>query len=188
MPAKPGGYVSALSHPEPLDPNDRQRQMTQARAKTFPYDQDISYGQPESPDDAGAKYQDGGWGGQLTPWFVKDDDGDIEHEHEAIGTPYNFAQSDGGGGGGTIPGQSRGFAGSNKTELDLPDQEVFGEEDIDFNEDEDGWPQVVRSSQLRSLMSSMFELEGMSLGECFAVNNEESDEVLSLLERLDWEG
>lgn len=219
--------TSPFQQPEPMDPNDVQRQRTQSRAKTFPYDRDVQYGQPQSPDMDGAAYNDGGYGGQLTPWFVKDDDGDIEHENEAIGTPINYKQSDGGGGsagGLIIPGQSRGFAGSTKDNLEVHSQwDVFGETDLrdlqtgELNDisatagggmgggtpwnqtntqpaptlednmfdwqlgmDEEGWPERVRGRQLRSL-------EDFTLGECFAVYNDEGPEVISLLETLDWE-
>jgi hypothetical protein len=223
------GYSSAFTRPDPMDPNDRALQKTQSRAGTFPYDRDVSYGSAEVPDAGGAKRQVG-YGGQLTPWFLPDDDGDIEKE--AIGTPINFKQSSGGGsnGGLTIPGQSRGFAGSTKDNLETDVHwDVFGEDsfltirnivdgdlrDLQTGElrdisqggmglvghglspqanqrpadslvdalgaDEDMWPQEVRSRQLRSLDDEM------SLGECFAVYNDQGDEVISLLETLDWE-
>jgi hypothetical protein len=217
---KTGGYTAAFTHPDPLDPNDVARQRTQPRSKNFPYDRDTSYGSAVVPDSGGAARQVS-YGGQLTPWFMPDDDGDIEQE--AIGTPINFKQSDGGGGSGALPlpGQSRGFAGSNKPDLEVQSQwDVFGETDLrDLNPgelrdisagagagtpwaqvqtqpaptlednmfdwelgmDEEGWPGRVRDKQLRSL-------EDFTLGECFAVYNEESDEVISLLETLDWEG
>src|SRR5690606_3674135 len=119
-----------FTHPDPMDPNDRKRQRTQSRDTDFPYDMPVSYGRAELQAMDGTKYQ-GGYGGQLTPWFMPEDDGDSEREDEAIGTPYNFKQSNGGTmGGSRPPGGSRGFAGSTQDDLDLPDQEFFGEGDL----------------------------------------------------------
>lgn len=172
-----GRYTAAFTHPDPMDPNDRKRQQTQSRDTEFPYDMPISYGQPESPSMDGSKYQDGGYGGQLTPWFMPDDDGDIKKD-EAIGTPYNFKQSDGGTMGGTRPpGGSRGFAGSTRDDLDLPDNEVFGEGDL----------RDLQTGELRDFMGSA-TMQQPELAECFAVYNDSGDETLSLLERLDWDG
>lgn len=229
MPSKPGAYSATHTRPDPMDPNDRVRQQTHSRSGTFPYDRPVSYGADRVPDPGGAA-REVSYGGQLTPWFMPDDDGDIEQE--AIGTPINFRQSDGGGGSGAVPlaGQSRGWAGSNKDNLDIDTHwDVFGEDsfrqirddlrDLQTGElrdismsmglagqglmpvanqqpapslvdalhtEEDLWPSEVRSMQLRSL-DPIDEYEDMSLGECFAVYNPEGDEVISLLETLDWE-
>lgn len=51
------GYSTAFTHPDPLDPNDVQRQRTQSRAGNFPYDSPTSYGGPIGTDLGGAAYQ-----------------------------------------------------------------------------------------------------------------------------------
>ncbi len=51
------GYSAAFTHPDPLDPNDRVRQKTQARADSYPYDSPVSYGAPVGTDMGGAAYQ-----------------------------------------------------------------------------------------------------------------------------------
>lgn len=51
------GYTTAFTHPDPLDPNDVQRQKTQSRAGSFPYDRPTSYGGPIGTDLGGAAYQ-----------------------------------------------------------------------------------------------------------------------------------
>ncbi len=55
--AGPSGYTAAFTHPDPMDPNDRQRQKTQARAGNYPYDMPTSYGRATGVDDGGASYQ-----------------------------------------------------------------------------------------------------------------------------------
>lgn len=45
------------THPDSMDPNDRLRQRTQARAGEYPYDMPTSYGQPIGTDSGGAAYQ-----------------------------------------------------------------------------------------------------------------------------------
>jgi hypothetical protein len=57
----PSGYTTAFTHPDPLDPNDAQRQRTQARSSDYPYDMPMSYGSPTGVDDGGASYQTGAW-------------------------------------------------------------------------------------------------------------------------------
>lgn len=52
----PGGST-AFIHPEPLDPNDRVRQKSQARSDSYPYDRPVSYGAPVGTDTGGAAYQ-----------------------------------------------------------------------------------------------------------------------------------
>lgn len=51
------GYSAAFTHPDPLDPNDRVRQKTQARPGDFPYDGPTLYGGPIGTDMGGAAYQ-----------------------------------------------------------------------------------------------------------------------------------
>ena len=51
------GYSAAFTHPDPLDPNDIQRQRTQSRSPGFPYDRQTSYGGPVGTDLGGAAYQ-----------------------------------------------------------------------------------------------------------------------------------
>jgi hypothetical protein len=51
------GYSAAFTHPDPLDPNDRVRQKTQARQGDFPYDGPTLYGGPIGTDMGGAVYQ-----------------------------------------------------------------------------------------------------------------------------------
>lgn len=51
------GYSAAFTHPDPLDPNDRVRQKTQARQGDFPYDGPTLYGGPVGTDMGGAAYQ-----------------------------------------------------------------------------------------------------------------------------------
>lgn len=53
----PSGYTTSATRPDPLDPNDRKRQQTQARAGDYPYDMPTSYGQPQGVDSGGAAYQ-----------------------------------------------------------------------------------------------------------------------------------
>lgn len=53
----PSGYTTAFTRPDPLDPNDRKRQQTQARASDYPYDMPVSYGRPVGTDSDGAAYQ-----------------------------------------------------------------------------------------------------------------------------------
>ena len=55
----PSGYTTAFTRPDPLDPNDRQRQQTQARSPDFPYDRPVSYGRAVGTDMDGAAYQSG---------------------------------------------------------------------------------------------------------------------------------
>lgn len=51
------GYSAAFTHPDPIDPNDVQRQKTQSRAGSYPYDRSTSYGGPIGTDLGGAAYQ-----------------------------------------------------------------------------------------------------------------------------------
>ena len=51
------GYTAAFTHPDPIDPNDRKRQQTQARAGDYPYDMPVMYGAPVGTDNGGAAYQ-----------------------------------------------------------------------------------------------------------------------------------
>lgn len=51
------GYTAAFTHPDPLDPNDVQRQKTQPRDTDYPYDRPVSYGAPIGTDSGGAAYQ-----------------------------------------------------------------------------------------------------------------------------------
>ncbi len=51
------GYSAAFTHPDPIDPNDIQRQRTQSRAGDYPYDSPTSYGAPIGTDSGGAAYQ-----------------------------------------------------------------------------------------------------------------------------------
>lgn len=51
------GYVTAFTRPDPMDPNDRVRQQTQARAGDYPYDMPVSYGRPIGTDSGGSAYQ-----------------------------------------------------------------------------------------------------------------------------------
>lgn len=53
----PSGYTVSATKPDPLDPNDRKRQQTQARSGDYPYDMPTSYGQPQGVDSGGASYQ-----------------------------------------------------------------------------------------------------------------------------------
>ncbi len=53
----PSGYTTAFTHPDPLDPNDAQRQRTQARTDDYPYDMPVMYGRPVGTDMGGASYQ-----------------------------------------------------------------------------------------------------------------------------------
>jgi len=53
------GYTVAFTHPDPLDPNDVQRQKTQPRNNDYPYDRPTSYGAPIGTDSGGAAYQRG---------------------------------------------------------------------------------------------------------------------------------
>lgn len=59
----PGSYTTAFTHPDGLDPNDAQRQRTQARAGSYPYDMPVSYGKATAAGDDGSKYQVGGGNG-----------------------------------------------------------------------------------------------------------------------------
>lgn len=67
----PSGYTTAFTHPDPLDPNDAQRQRTQTRSpgdggkgtghQAYPYDQPVSYGKDVGAGMDGGSYQvDGG--------------------------------------------------------------------------------------------------------------------------------
>lgn len=59
----PSGYSTAFSHPDPMDPNDVQRQRTQSAAPEYPYDRPTSYGKATGTDMDGGSYQiDGGDG------------------------------------------------------------------------------------------------------------------------------
>lgn len=53
----PSGYSQAQAHPEPMDPNDRLRQQTQARSGDYPYDMPVMYGRDVGTDMGGAAYQ-----------------------------------------------------------------------------------------------------------------------------------
>lgn len=53
----PSGYTTAFTRPDPLDPNDRQKQKTFGRAKDYPYDEPLSYGAPIGTDLQGGAYQ-----------------------------------------------------------------------------------------------------------------------------------
>ena len=53
----PSNWTAAFTHPDPLDPNDAQRQRTQARPKGYPYDMPVSYGSPQGTDLGGGTYQ-----------------------------------------------------------------------------------------------------------------------------------
>ncbi|HEU5118680.1 MAG TPA: hypothetical protein VFT74_18950 [Isosphaeraceae bacterium] len=53
----PSNWTSAFTHPDPLDPNDAQRQRTQARPKDYPYDRLVSYGSPVGTAMDGDAYQ-----------------------------------------------------------------------------------------------------------------------------------
>lgn len=211
-----GRYTAAFTHPDPLDPNDRVRQKTHSRSKEFPYDRPVRYGEPESQAMDGSKYQDGGYGGQLTPWFMPGDEGDESRVEvdEASETPYLFGRSTMDIRSGNEPhGSLRSFAGAHKDNLDVEPNEVFGEDTVvslkdllrDLVQDkiddlldvgdEDQWPEMVRIRQFQAL-EGLNELEGevdlsfvedLRLGECFAVHNPDGSEVVSLLERLDWE-
>ena len=164
-----GWYNAAFTHPDPMDPNDRVRQKTQSRMDTYPYDGYEPYGQPQSVDDTGAAYDDGGLHRPLTPKYGQ------HATAEAAGTPYQFGRSAGGNGAGgtTVPGTSRVWAGSTKDELDVfDDDESFGE----------GRSHLVFQEELPE------EIPG--LAECFSVidRGEYGPEMaLSLAETLDWE-
>lgn len=182
-----GRYTAAFTHPDPMDPNDRVRQKSHSRSKEFPYDRPTRYGEPESQAMDGSKYHDGGYGGQLTPWFFPDDDGDIDLD-EASGTPYMFGRSSMDYRRDSMPtSQARSLSGPHMDDLDIPGIEFFGEDPPDLEEqidelmaDEETWPAAVR---LRGLLA----MEDMTLGECFAVYNTEGPEVVSLLETLTWD-
>lgn len=186
-----GRYTAAFTHPDPLDPNDRVRQKTHRRMPEFPYDRQTRYGEPESQAMDGSKYHDGGYGGQLTPWFIPNDDSD--GVDEASETPYMFGRSSMDVRGNMI-NQSpsrRSFAGAHQTDLDVDSHEVFGETDL----------RDLQTGELRDIggmggMAPQTRLDGevdlsvyedMDLSECFAVHNPDGPEVVSLLETLDWD-
>ncbi len=49
--------MSVFSRPDPMDPNDRKRQQTQARSGDYPYDMPVMYGRDVGVDDNGSSYQ-----------------------------------------------------------------------------------------------------------------------------------
>lgn len=53
----PSNWTAAFTHPDPLDPNDAQRQRTQAAPKDYPYDKPTSYGNPIGTSGDGSSYQ-----------------------------------------------------------------------------------------------------------------------------------
>lgn len=55
----PSGYTTAFTHPDPMDPNDRVRQRTQARRSDFPYDRPVMYGRSTHASFDGDERQDG---------------------------------------------------------------------------------------------------------------------------------
>jgi hypothetical protein len=55
----PSGYVTAFTHPDPMDPNDRLRQQTQSRSDDFPYDRPVMYGRSTHAGMDGDERQDG---------------------------------------------------------------------------------------------------------------------------------
>lgn len=70
----PSGYTAAFTHPDPLDPNDAQRQRTQARPVSYPYDQPVSYGRAVGTDSGGAAYQSGARSAPPVPRNLKASD------------------------------------------------------------------------------------------------------------------
>ena len=134
------GYAAGFEPATDWDPNDGVRQRTQSRAQSYPYDTRNSYGEPQSVDMGGGAYDDGGLHRPLTPKYGED-----EHQDEAAGTPVNILQSFGDGEEDTVvspAGKTRGFAGSSKPDLDLPeswgiDEDCEGEVDLSFVEDID---------------------------------------------------
>lgn len=67
----PSGYTTAFTRPDPLDPNDAQRQRTQARSAEYPYDMPVSYGKALGTDSDGAAYQSGARSGPPAPRKMK---------------------------------------------------------------------------------------------------------------------
>jgi len=91
----PSGYTTAFTRPDPLDPNDRKRQQTQARPADFPYDQPVSYGKAVGTDMGGAAYQSGARSAPPVPkklrpsdWQPKDPWNLTSEVAEDVSAPY----------------------------------------------------------------------------------------------------
>ncbi len=179
----PSGYVTGIERPDFSGAKgpDYTRQRTQSRAKGFPYDTPVKYGGAKSQDDGGAAYDDGGLSRPLTPKYGE------RATAEAAGTPISYKGSegdaDGSGGIGTIPGQSRGWAGGKKDDLDFSPIDVFGE----------AWQELAEALDLE--YGSFDDCDGdgypgPSLKETFGVGEHAQGRVWSLLETLDrgWDG
>lgn len=92
----PSGYTTAFTRPDPLDPNDAQRQRTQARSSNYPYDRPVSYGRALGTDMGGASYQSGARSSPPVPkdlkpsdWRAKDPWNLANEMAEDAGDPYS---------------------------------------------------------------------------------------------------
>lgn len=92
----PSGYTAAFTRPDPLDPNDAQRQRTQSRPKSYPYDRPVSYGRPVGTDSGGSAYQSGARSAPPVPkglrasdWSPKDPWNLANEMAEDMTAPYS---------------------------------------------------------------------------------------------------